>query len=218
MEAGLVQNWPSFWTKDWLLLPLTPEKHALLRQGVDERNPELLLTHSEFKPIMEKCSAYLNDHKAVFVRLGSLSPKDVLEPGPKCVTLKQIFTRLTESFRCLEDLEDAKYTPCTLVLRQWDDRMTRGVEYRCILFEGKLEEKVTNPEPDVVALQAIREFIAAHGGHLPSPHACLDLCLLESEVIFIEWNALDAELDIGKFDQLSLEAQAYINSTDLDFR
>ncbi len=109
-----------------------------------------------------------------------------------------------------------KYTPGTLVLRPWDERMTRGVEYRCIFYAGQLEEKAINPEPDAATLQAIRNFSQTHKNYLPEPNACLDLCLLESEVIFIEWNALDAELDIGKFNQLSLEAQAYINSTDQD--
>ena len=211
ISPGLVTSWSSKWTKDWLVQRLTQAQHDLLRQATSDRDVQSLLSKPAFKPVVDACADYIQKkHEqegvgGVFVRLGTLSPKDVLKPGPRCTSVEEVFGRLTESFRCLEDLGDKQYAPCSLVLRPWDERIAKGYEYRSVVFRGKLEDRAialtrrpkpesnddkcgsqTPPQQTEQQLQsehiaAIKQFVADHAVDFPSGDVSVDLAVYKKK-------------------------------------
>lgn len=145
----------------------------------------------------------------VFFRISTISGKDI---STFASTKEEILYVLTRSNRIQEDLE--LYSPQSLILRDWDERITPSKEYRCIIVDGILEMTISSSSGEIVNLEPIDAYVASIKDRLPCNDVCLDVCLDGEEVIFIEFNVLDSELDMygADWNKLSERGRILVNT------
>jgi len=218
--SGLhVYQWDKWWSGNFVIHMLSEQQRKLLYLACEQvvMGPELIRDSVEFKQMWDDIDAYINKVGSVFVKLSSVSPKDVeLEDGMglRNDSVERVFKLLTRSFRIMSELEyndddEKEEQQYAIVVRKWDTRIKHDNEYRCLIVDGKLDSMVRMHDEKLLSqhdtnFQTVEEYVRTYGCLLPNVNIALDIAIDEenvyndscNNVIFVEFNPLDDELDL----------------------
>lgn len=194
--------WGSPWIDSLGIFPLTREQQQILYSACETIDVGIVKNSSVFGSLWQDLESYIKTYGRVFIRLSSVSPKDVtlhdgLGPSLCVSTVDRLFETFVHSFRLMEELET--YGPYAIILKQWNGKIKADNEYRCFIFNRECEyiakcQDESEPHGDV-KLQ-ITKYIDKHKEYFPEDDVALDVAVSDDgEVIFIEFNPVDNELD-----------------------
>ena len=194
---------------------------AWLQEWYDDSSPTPKTTFVELKKNI--CVSKVIFDKPKFIRLDSISPKDISKNGGICSTFNEAYSLINSSQRCKDAIEIAYRigkTP-SICIRDIID-ISQGYQFRCYLFDYKLVAIGSNDTlslPNSVTTNDIKKAcIRLHEkiiNYIPSPDCVMDVfinnnaCEIGSYVIEFNSYGYWGNASGGMFDWIEDAAILY---------
>lgn len=150
-----------------------------------------LKNNSDFSPVWNIVEDYIkvngNPLRGYLVFLQKMLTIILLVYGSTRPQICLAYLCTQRGFSIMEELEDTT-DDFSLVLRKWDNRILKGIEYRCLIFESKLEGIINKPQThsinldlNIAVVESIKDYVDGALLKLPTQTLAMDIVVIENE-------------------------------------